>query len=363
MKTFALILLATAACADPVLEMELVMPKTETMGTQCITHVEVFANGATYPQNGNDFVSSCLEVSAGSTYASVREAIQGKFTLGMPNTGLSSLEIYGWSGPARCNFDENSAWPNLLFYGKADYIGQDTVELPITPNLDCASEPVKVRSVDMMALVNGGTCATAANVGMGGYAALGTLMPSMYRKGLDWNGGVDGALLVDNLATFTGHTKVGSKSCLGVDGGSMIGGSTGCVIGGGTVCAGAGEIEHAWIPNDIFASALSFDQEQLAKFPSPTLVSVWSNGATKTTVGGATIEVDPAHAKVFYVDPPATGQVALRARTDGATGPSGLALVYADTLVSATVKANGATRTVTLGAPNQEVAGAMIVMP
>jgi hypothetical protein len=362
MKTFALLLLATAACADPIVEMELVMPKSETMGTQCINAVEVYANGATFPANQDDYVESCIEITAGSTYASVRDAIKGKFTLGMPNTGLSSLEIFGWSGPGGCNFDENTPPPNLMFFGKGEYIGQDTVELPIIPNLDCATEPVKIRSI-MMALVGGATCANATNVGMGGYGSLGTLMPSTYRKGVDFYGGTDGALLVNNVASFTGHTKVGSKSCLAVDGGSMTGGSTGCVVGGGTVCAGAGEIEHAYIPNEIYASALSFDQAQLAKFPTAILVSVWSNGATKTPIGGATIEVDAAHAKVFYVDPPATGQVNLVARGDGATGPSGLALVYADTLVSATVKVNGASRVVTLGAPNQEVAGAMIVMP
>ncbi|HUS33256.1 MAG TPA: hypothetical protein VMZ53_32360 [Kofleriaceae bacterium] len=357
-----LLLLATAACTEPVVEMQLVLPKSESMSAQCITAVEVYANGATFPANKDDFVESCIEVTPGTTYASVKEAIAGKFTLGMPNTGLSTLEIFGWSGPGGCTFDDNAPPPNLMFFGKGEYIGQDTVDLPIVPNLDCAADPVKIRVVDMMALVGGANCTAASNIG-GGYAALVTLMNSTYKKGVDVYGGTDGGLLMSGVASFNGHTKVGARSCLGVDGGSMTGGSTGCNVGGGTVCAAAGELEHAYISNDIYASALALDQATLAKFPTASLVSVWSNGATKTPVGGATLEVDPAHAKVFYIDPPAAGQVGLHQRTDNATGASGLALVYADSLVSVTIKAGSTSRTVTLGAPNQEVSANMIVMP
>lgn len=364
MKTVALLLLATAACAEPVLEMEIVLPKNDTMGAQCITAVEVYANGATFPANQDDYVESCIEVSAGQTYASVRDAIAGKFTLGMPTTGLSTLEIFGWSGPGGCTFDENTPSPNLLFFGRGDYIGQDQVDLPLIPNLDCAAEPVKIRVVDMMALVGGATCANATNVGgMGAYASMITLMQSTYRKGVDWYGGTDGALLVNNVASFNAHTKVGAKSCLGIDGGSATGGSTGCTVGGGTVCGQAGELEHAYISNDIYASALSIDQAQLAKMPTAILVSVWNNAATKAPIAGATVEVDPEHAKVYYVDPPATGQLGLGVRSGVGTGSSGLALIYADTIITATIKANGASRTVTLGAPNSEVSANMIVMP
>jgi hypothetical protein len=340
--------------------MEVVLPKAD-MGAQCITAVEVYANGATYPANQNDFVESCVEITAGSTYASVRDAIRGKFTLGMPDTGLGSLEIYGWNGPGGCNFDDNTPSPNLLFFGKAEYIGQDKIQLPLVPNVDCATQQVKIRMVDMMALVNGGTCATATTVGTQPFAEMGTLLPRNYGKGVDFYGGTDGANMQANLATFDAHTKIGVKTCIAVNGGSETGGSVGCNVGGGTVCAAAGETEHAYIPDDIYSAALTVDQAQLAKFPSAILGSVWSNA--KTAVSGATVEVDSAHAKVYYVDPPAAGTSQLRVRTDNATGPSGLFLVYTDTLVSATIKTAAGTRTVTLGAPTAEVSASMIVMP
>lgn len=362
MKTFALLLLATAACADPVVEMEIVLPKaSDAMGVQCINAVEVYANGATYPSNQNDFVESCVEITASSTYASVRDAIRGKFTLGMPDTGLGSIEIYGWNGPGGCNFDDNTPSPNLLFIGKAEYIGQDTVELPLIPTVDCTTQQVKIHMVDMMALVTGGTCATATTVGTQSFAEMGTLYPRNYGKGVDFYGGTDGANMLNNVAAFDAHTKVGGKSCLAVNGGSETGGSVGCNVGGATVCAAAGEMEHAYIGDAIYSAALTVDQAQLAKFPSAILGSVFSAG--KTPVAGATVEVDAAHAKVYYVDPPAAGTTSLRVRTDNATGPSGLFLVYADNLVSATIKAGAGTRTVTLGAPTAEVSASMIVMP
>ena len=40
-----------------------------------------------------------------------------------------------------------------MFFGSADYIGQDKIELLIVPNLDCTLSPVNIRMYDMFALV------------------------------------------------------------------------------------------------------------------------------------------------------------------------------------------------------------------
>jgi hypothetical protein len=352
-------LLVVGACADPVVDMELVLPQ-QSMNTSCVTAVEVHANGATYPQVKEDRVVSCIDIKPGATYAAVRDSIRGKFSLGVPDTGLASLEIFGWAGVAACKDDMDPfVTPDLMFFGSAEYIGQDTIQLPITPNLDCARSPVKVRLVDMFALIGGATCATASTFADGAAGAgLGTLVPKAYGKGVELFGNIDGANTLASLVSFEGYTKTGNKSCLAIDGGSADGGSTGCVIGGSSVCAGVGEIEHVLLSNAVLANDANFDNAIAAKFPGIVIGSIWNAG--KTPIAGATVDVPSSHAKVVYVDINGT---TLTVRNQASTGPSGLFMLYADTLVNAKVTANGATRTVTLGATDELVAGAMIAMP
>ena len=352
-------LLVVSACADPVVDMELVLPQ-QSMNTSCVTAVEVHANGATYPQVKEDRVVSCIDIQPGATYAAVRDSIRGKFSLGVPDTGLASLEIYGWAGVAACKDDMDPfVTPDLMFFGSAEYIGQDTIQLPITPNLDCTRSQVKVRLVDMFALIGGATCTTASTFADGAAGAgLGTLVPKAYGKGVEMYGNIDGANTVANLVSFEGYTKTGTKSCLAIDGGSAMAGSTGCVVGGTPVCAGAGEIEHVVLGNAILANDANFDNSIAASFPGIVIGSVWNAG--KTPIAGATVEVPASHGKVVYVD---LNGSTLTPRSQPSTGPSGLFMLYADTLVTAKVTANGATRNVTLGATDELVAGAMIVMP
>ena len=154
-------LLVVSACADPVVDMELVLPQ-QSMNTSCVTAVEVHANGATYPQVKDDRVISCIDIQPGATYAAVRDAIRGKFSLGVPDTGLASLEIYGWSGVAACKDDMDPfVTPDLMFFGSAEYIGQDTIRCRSRRTSTARAAPSKFALVDMFALLGGATCATA----------------------------------------------------------------------------------------------------------------------------------------------------------------------------------------------------------
>lgn len=358
----ATLLLITGACADPVVEMELVLP-SQSLNTSCVTAVEVHANGATYPQVAEDRVVSCIDIQPAATYAGVRDAIRGKFSLGVPDTGLASLEIYGWSGVAACKDDMDPfSTPDLMFFGSAEYIGQDTIELPVAPNLDCSRSQLKVRIVDMFALLGGATCASASTYADGSASAgLGTLVPKQYGKGVKLYGNIDGANTIGNLATFEGYTKTGPKSCLAIDGGSALGGSSGCVVGGASVCAAPGETEHVALAKSVLVNAANFDNAIAANFPGIVIGTVWSSG--KTPLAGATVEVPASRGKVVYLDAPAMGSSTMTVRSTPSTGPSGLFMLYADTLVTAKVSANGTTRSVVLGATDELVAGAMIVMP
>jgi hypothetical protein len=197
------------------------------------------------------------------------------------------------------------------------------------------------------------------DVGVG----VGTLVPRLYGKGSEFFGNLTGGPSTNNLASFMAPTQTGPKSCLALDGGGeQWGGSTGCVVGGASVCAAAGDIELAAVPSSVLGNIANFDAVTMAKFPGVVIGSVWSSATPRATLAGATVTIDAAHGKVIYLDPPnAQGLLGIRTDQSG-TGPSGLFVMYTDTLVSAKISAGGASRTVTLGADDDTTAAAMIVM-
>jgi hypothetical protein len=157
--------------------------------------------------------------------------------------------------------------------------------------------------------------------------------------------------------------QAGGRACVAVDGGFLdIMGSTTCYNGGPAVCAGAGEVEHPMIPFDIMENRASFSDELTAKFPGVIIGSIWNTATPRTTVAGAKVTVDALHGAVVYVDPPdANGVMATRASQDS-TGPSGLFVLYTDTVATVKIEGNGATRTVQLASMQDRKAAAMIVM-
>ncbi len=372
MRLAALLVVSLAACADPVVEMNIVLPKNAaTFDTSCVTAVEIRTMGASYATNDDDYLSSCVEISNAPTFGKLRDAIRGKFDILIPDSGLSGVSLLGWSGPTPCKLSDDDAYytPDVVTFGRADFIGQDVLDVPLTPNLDCGSrQQLTVRVVDMFAMVSGATpssatCTTAMTFpDMMGGAWLGTIMPKLFGKGSVYYGGINGANGVANAATFSGLTAVGSKSCLALDGGTVTGGSTSCVVQG-NLCASAGEYELAAVSNAVIDATPGLDPSLQAKFPGVIFGSVWTSGSPRTPIAGATVEVDAKHGKVVYVDPPTSAADNVHVRTDQTgTGPSGLFMLYTDTLVSAKVTGGGRTRTLTLGATDDSVAGAFIVM-
>ena len=83
---------------------------------------------------------------------------------------------------------------------------------------------------------------------------------------------------------------------------------------------------------------------------------------TRQLIAGATVDVDPLHAQVVYLDPPnAQGLLAPRAGATS-TGPSGLFAVYTDTITPVRISANGASSTVMLGATDDLYSAAIVVL-
>lgn len=354
------------ACTDPVVEMELVLPKNaDSFATSCITAVEVHATGSDIALDSDDYEYGCIDISGGDSYAAIRDEIKGKFELDIPDSGLSGIEVYGWSGPDACNYDDMGFYstPNLLFMGRGDYIGQGRIDIPLVPNLGCADTQIKVRMFDMLALVAGASCADAGTMPGPGGAGVGTLVPRMIGKGVDMYGFMEGAPAVGNAATFTGPMQTGGKACLAIDGGiDETMGTTSCYNGGASVCAGAGEVEHPLIPFPVMYNGANYKDDLLAKFPGVILGSVWSNATPRTPLAGAKVTVDAAHGTVVYVDPPDVNGVLAPRADQSQTGPSGLFMVYTDTVVAVKIEGNGTMRNVQLASNADRTAGAMIVM-
>ncbi len=79
MRTFVAILLL-AACTDPIVEMQLILPKNaSSFDTKCITAVEVRVTGKNFLQDPDDYEHSCIELSGAASYEAIRAAIRGKF--------------------------------------------------------------------------------------------------------------------------------------------------------------------------------------------------------------------------------------------------------------------------------------------
>jgi hypothetical protein len=363
------VLLVFAACADPVVEMQLVLPKNaDNFDTSCINAVEVRVTGANFLNDPDDYERSCIPIEGGTSYAAIREAIRGKFEVLIPDSGISGIEIYGWSGPTACEIaaeDDPFESPNLLFAGRGDYIGQDRVDIPVVPNLSCARSQLTVKQTDMFALIGGKTCAQAGAADVIGASGIGigTLMTRLYGKGARYYGNLDGGEVIGGAAvSFTGPTVTGPRACLAMDIGDFnLGGSTSCVVGGASVCAGPGEVEVASIPYALLGTD-NLDTSLMTKFPVHVLATVWSNATPRTLLSGATVQIDPNHAKVIYLDPPNTAGIMVARADQSSTGPSGLFALYADSVVAVKVTAGAATRTVTLGSPNEFSGAAMIVM-
>src|SRR5690348_14349337 len=152
----AVVLVALAACADPVIDMQLdPPPNSSMMSTSCVQSVEVHVNGPNYPHDPLDIKQLCIPLDrVSNNYTDLISDIRGKFALGMPDGGLAGVEVYGWAG--QCDRSAIAPFtPDLIFFSSQKFVGQDLVELEITPNLDCSQSQAKLHLFDIMTLVSG----------------------------------------------------------------------------------------------------------------------------------------------------------------------------------------------------------------
>jgi len=339
-----LVVLLAGCFEDKAIDLILKMPEP-AVGAQyspsCVASVEVWLNGKNYPTDEEDSSRDCISLDGKprATWDDILGGIRGQYEADMPDSGLGGVEVYGFTGPC-------SAGPindyDLVFFSHTQYTGGDTVVVPVTPNLSCEQQDVKVRAIDLLKLIKTGQCAQAVWTRVSKIAVT-TLSPYPWNDSIDWWGGQNGAnIAADGTATFRGLTKVGPDSCLAISSYTGVWESISCAgPPEQRACATGAEIEAPMIPLSV--AATSQDLNKTTKWGSLVIGAAWGTAP----LVGATVTIDPAYkdvAEVVYFDMPAgveLGTGSLTAHVGASTGASGLFGVYTKKMVKIIVTHNG----------------------
>jgi len=350
--------LVAGGCGDKVIELNFQAPAA-SVATQynvsCVRAVRVDLDGANYPENGGDYEQDCIDIEPGSaTFSQILDRLRGEIDVALPASGLSGVEVYGHAGAC------DSARPqdfDLVFYSSAAYVGQDTLVLPMTPNVSCEPVDTVVRPIDILKLVATKQCAMAAWTE--GKLALTTVMTTPFTGDAYWWGGQYSAPIVNGVAAIRGNTKVSQRACLAIGLYTTDWYGVTCVgPNDQRVCATGSEIEAPMIDLDVHTA--SQDLAKITEWGSLLVGVVYGT----QPIAGATVTLDdPQSGEVVYFDlPPGVemGTGALTVHAGQSTSASGLFGIYTDALTNITVTANGKTvkRTVV---GNDDTASTVIV--
>jgi hypothetical protein len=351
----ALLLLLLAGCFDGTsIELELKMPPATVASMyspSCVASVEVWINGKNYPTNEDDSSRGCvpLDTKPRMTWDEVHASISGAFEADIPDSGLGSVEVYGYTGPCAAGAMNDY---DLVFFAHTSYQGGDKLDIPVTPNLSCGDADIRVRPIDVMKLVKTGQCAQAAWTN--GKMAVTTLSPYPFTNSLEWWGGQNGAnIAADGTAAFRGLSKPGPDSCLALSNFTSKWESVSCAgPAEQRACATGTEIEAPMI--SLATATATQDLPKITKWGSLVIGAAWG---TAPLVGATVTLDDPSKGEVIYYDMPAgveNGTGALTVHAGTSTGASGLFGVYTREMVKINVTHNGRTASRMIGGYNAE---------
>lgn len=353
------LVLALGACGDKAVQLS-ILPPTGAAATDfdpsCVRSVQVYLNGGTYPDDDGDWALDCIELAAPqSTFAGIRDALAGKIDVSLPATGLSGVELWGFTGP--CTAAEERDF-DLIFYASAAHIGDDELALTMIPNLSCAPTDVRLKPVDLLKLSKGGCAMAGWSVGKLGLA---TLSPLPFTDFTTWWGGA-AAPIVGGVASVTGNVKAGPRSCLAaglytVDEWTHV---TCLPPADQRVCATGADYEVPLVDYNVWNA--SQDQAKFSEHSGLVIGMVYGTAP----VMGATVTIDEADkdlGEVVYFDMPPgveNGTGGLTVRPGTSTGPSGLFGIYTPSVVRVSATANGRTVQRTISG-NDEGAVAVVI--
>ena len=155
MKAWAL-LVVTAACADPAIEMHLVLPQGDPqIDLSCVTAVRLDAYGTDQGDvtHDADVESDCVDLPrAPTSFSDLAGLMHGRFSVPVPPSGLLGVAVQANGGT--CS-DLLSPYEAMAYAGAA-YTGGD-LAVPLMPNISCTA--MTTYSVHPLDLVNAGACA------------------------------------------------------------------------------------------------------------------------------------------------------------------------------------------------------------
>ncbi|HWO19022.1 MAG TPA: hypothetical protein VNO30_09600 [Kofleriaceae bacterium] len=366
---------AAAACGDPAIEMRLALPAADQISgfdVSCIGAVEVIVRGTDrgrFPEGPNDpgqpadDLDDCIEISDVHSYAEVRRAIAGRFSLALPASGLAGVDVRGSTGTCK----KDLAPGDPIFYASAPYEGGDELVLPVTPNLSCAGKRAEsVRPVDLLALTRTGQCPALLADNLGGVGA-GTIHPTALGEAF-YDFGDDYSPMVSNVASLPVYVVTSAPSCIALVYSENTSAMTtvSCARRAPGICNTGNQIELPIIDYNVAfqaATVASIDQ-----YGGWVIGGVWGTDAAgaKIKLSGATIRpanaADADRAKIVYADYPtgAAGPRELAGAT--ATNATGLFIAYVGSPIDFVISAAGyRDETVRMGSAN-EPGTALILM-
>lgn len=331
----ALLLVATAACTDPAVEMHLVVEQPNAqIDLSCVTAVrlDAFGNDQGDVNHPPEVKSTCVDLPRAPTgLVDLAGLMHGKFSVPMPTSGLLGVAFEAFGGPCSDLGDPYEA----MAYGGAAYTSQD-LAVPLEPNLSCTA--TATYTVHPLDLLHAGACAPLTT----GYVEaadirpyqLGAEMPGMWAD----YGKSNATLAADGTGQVSSYSAIIGPGCVATDYYDNANNNYGltCVsTTTPTLCGGApGTVEVGVLPDLYYGY---FDKQLAQQFNAPTYGTTWDL-PTKTALTGATITIDaPGQGQVVYAEPGAGGLTT----HDAPTGASGLFLVYAKGAVAITVTAPG----------------------
>jgi len=331
--------LVVSGCDDKAIELSFQEPAASVASqynVSCVRAVRIDLDGANYPEDGADYEQDCIDIAPGSTsFASIRDKLVGEIDVALPASGLSGVEVYGHAGQCDSNRPQDF---DLVFYASAAYVGQDTLVLPMIPNVSCEPVDTVVRPVDLLKLVATTQCGSAAWTE--GKLALTSVVPLPFTGTSYWWGGQASAPIVNGVSSIRGNIKVSQRACLAIGLYTTDWYALTCVgPSDQRVCATGTEIEAPMIDLDVHTATQ--DLSKITQWGSLLVGAVYGT----QPIAGATVTLDePDKGEVVYFDlPPGVeaGTGALTVRGGQSTGPSGLFGVYTASLVNITVTSNG----------------------
>ena len=344
MKLALALILLSAACNDGAIDLQLSLPQeAATFDLSCVKAVDVLTLGPndTMPLDIGARTSNnvaCVDLGRTvTTFAQLQGALANKIDAPIPAGGLAAVEIRGRAGSCA----DKPAQYEAIFYGGAVDTGNADLTIPLVRSISCdAGAQFTVKPVNMYDLFSTKTCADYVDAGARAFSA--DYRPTLIsRQPFTFETGQSSQPMSSATAQLSSFNPTLNKTCAAIglqNAAGTIGGQA-CINNAGnpTACAGT-NVELALLPTTY--AQMSRDTS-ITKYGSWSFIGVWTTtGGTPGPVSGATVTLDMNDdAKIVYGDLGTTAFVPSAGAT--ATTASGMIMIYANTLVTATITAPG----------------------